>query len=251
MSDAKEPTVESTIQIALEAAEAANAATAEVEALKTANEKAVEKTDAFRKKLTTVVLGALAGSGVAMGLGALVYFKTISEMRRSNATQIEALTLFAESVTELRTALSDLDTLSSQMTTASATMTTTAEGMSTEVDGIREQLLEDLAGFQAESAALQPQIATAITDHIDAGLAEQDSRLIEALTGMSSGDGQAEGGLVMDTALQALIEQIMLLQEQQKATQDLVTSLSQSRPAPAAPSRSPAPAPRPNPFSYP
>jgi len=58
----EKPSVDDTIRLALEAANAANHAAAEIETMKSDAAIAAEKTDVFRKRIKTVVFGALGGA---------------------------------------------------------------------------------------------------------------------------------------------------------------------------------------------
>lgn len=255
----EQPNVDDTIRLALEAASAANDAAGEIEGIRSDSKLAAERTEAFRKRITTVVLGALGGAVVAMTLGSLVYFRTISEMRKANATQIEALAMFADSVDELTTNLESVQSLAEELQGESETIAAATKELHVSVENTRANLVEDLRSFAEEAGAMQPEIAQTINEHINQKFESSNEAtmsalgdLLEALSGQVS-EGSVDGG--MDTATQALIEQIILLQEQQKATQDLIKS-SASRPAPApsrssSSSRSASSAPKPNPFSYP
>lgn len=256
----EKPSVDDTIRLALEAANAANDAAAEIETMKSDAAIAAEKTDVFRKRITTVVFGALGGAAVAMTLSSLVYFRTISEMRKANATQIEALALFAESVDKLNDNLDSVQALSDGILASTETITAASQDMVAAVEATGSNLMNDLQSFAEQAGNIQPEIASSINDHISAKFQESDQATMAALADMldrlASGISttNVDGG--MDPATEALIEQIILLQEQQKATQELITSTvsraSSTRSSSSSSTRSSsASAAKPNPFSFP
>jgi len=256
----EKPSVDDTIRLALEAANAANDAAAEIETIKSDAAIAAEKTDVFRKRITTDVFGALGGAAVAMTLSSLVYFRTISEMRKANATQIEALALFAESVDKLNDNLDSVQALSGGILASTETISPMSQEMVTTVEAARTNLMNDLQSFAEQAGNMQPEIASTINDHISAKFQESDQATMAALADMldrlASGISTASPDGTMDPATEALIEQIILLQEQQRATQELVKSTasrtSSTRSTGSSSTRSSsASAAKPNPFSFP
>lgn len=111
MSNTASPELESSIQLALEAAAAANDAASDVETLASDTEAAAARLDKFAHIMKPVMIGVVAGALLAIVLGGLVYFRTLSEMRLATATQMEALALFSTSVDDLKTQIGSLETL--------------------------------------------------------------------------------------------------------------------------------------------
>ena len=62
-----------------------------------------------------VMIGLIAGSGLSIALGGLVYFRTLSEMRTTSAMHVEALSLFSKSVTELQAEVTKLAAMEGRM----------------------------------------------------------------------------------------------------------------------------------------
>jgi hypothetical protein len=93
--------LENSIQLALEAAAAANDSAEDVARLSADTQAAAARLDDFARVMKPVMMGVVAGAVLAIGLGGLVYLRTLSDMRAATATQTEALTVFSKSVADL------------------------------------------------------------------------------------------------------------------------------------------------------
>ena len=258
-ADKEDKGLDEAVRIALEAASAANDASSEIENIKSDSKLAADRTEAFRKRISTVVFGALGGAVIAIALGSLVYYRTISEMRKANATQIEALALFAESVDDLTASVEEVKSAGTTLMDASAEVVSVTTDLKMSVADTQASLSEELRAITSEATDMQPDVAAVVTDHLDTKMAENNNILIGAISELlATLELQQTPGdpSVMDAKTTALIEQIMLLQEQQKATMDLVKSSAAKAPAPRPATTttrraSSTPKPAPNPFKFP
>ena len=107
----KTPDIDQTIQIALEAAAAANDTADDVARLTSDTQKAAQRLDNFARGFKPVLLGVIGGAVLSVGLGGLTYLRTLSEMRLTTATQTEALALFTSTVRDLQVNLAEIETL--------------------------------------------------------------------------------------------------------------------------------------------
>lgn len=117
MSTTTPAEIENSIQLALEAAAAANDAASDVETLSSETQAAAARLDQFAKVMKPVMMGVVAGAVLAILLGGLVYFRTLSDMRVATATQMEALALFSTSVDDLKAQIEAMQTLSDALAT--------------------------------------------------------------------------------------------------------------------------------------
>lgn len=161
--------LQDTIRLALEAAEAANDAAAEVSRLQSETAAAAARLDRFGARLRPMMIGLLAGAGVSIALGGLVYFKTLAEMRRTSATQIEALAIFQESVTQLNGQLEAVAGLSERMAKLEGISNENRELILTQLTTIHDQMASQLGDYSDTAGSLQSQIATTLTERVDAG----------------------------------------------------------------------------------
>ncbi|MEC9199140.1 MAG: hypothetical protein VX378_00100 [Pseudomonadota bacterium] len=155
------------IRLALEAAEAANDAASEVSRLQSETSAAAARLDKFGNKLKPVMIGTLVGAAVSIALGGLVYFKTLAEMRRTSATQIEALAMFQDSVTQLNGQLDAVNGLSERMAKLEASGNDGVNRVIEALTGTEEKVMTQLESTTTESGGMSAQMATAITDRID------------------------------------------------------------------------------------
>lgn len=104
----EEKSIEDSIRVALDAAELANDVATDIASMKASHHAASRKLDAFAKTSSRVTVGALIGATVSISLGGLVYFKTLKEMRTLHAANLEALSMFTMTVTDLQTTTDDM-----------------------------------------------------------------------------------------------------------------------------------------------
>ena len=174
-SDATESEISETnelqeaIKLALEAAEAANDAASEVSRLQSETSAAAARLDRFGARLRPMMIGLLAGAGVSIALGGLVYFKTLAEMRRTSATQIEALAIFQESVTELNGQLEAVAGLSERMAKLEGLSNENRDVVMTQLTEMSDQMSSQLGNYSDTAGNLQSQIATTLSERVDAG----------------------------------------------------------------------------------
>lgn len=127
--------LDQSIQIALEAAAAANDSAEEVSRLSSETTKAADRLDRFAKTFKPVMYGVIGGALLAIALGGLTYMRTLSEMRLTNATQIEALGLFATTVRDLQASLAEIEVLVADVETLKNDQSTILQRL----DGTPEQ----------------------------------------------------------------------------------------------------------------
>lgn len=236
--------LQETIRLALEAAEAANDAASEVSRLQSETSAAAASLDRFGARLRPMMIGLLAGAGVSIALGGLVYFKTLAEMRRTSATQIEALAIFQESVTELNGQLEAVAGLSERMAKLEGLTNDNREMLMSELSQLSEQMSSQLGNYSDTAGNLQSQIATTLTERVDAGT----QTTVEAMkAGISD----------LQLALSKMIAAAVTTTPAASSTASKPTAASKPAPKPRATTSSrkttskPAPKAEPNPFSFP
>ena len=101
--------VQESIKIALDAADAATDITSEYNRIKREHSK-LEKSVKNIHKYTTMIFGiSIAAGVVAIGLTALIYSRSMSELSAMTNTSREALVVFAENVEKVSTALNRME----------------------------------------------------------------------------------------------------------------------------------------------
>ena len=254
--------LQESIRLAVEAAEAANDTAAEITRLKADTLVAAEKINSFGRKMKPVLIGTLIGAVGSMGLAGLIYFRTINEMRTTAATQIEALTLFTQSVERLDGQLTAIGEMTAVLADMQTHQTTGFEDMQTSVAGVHELIMAiqqeaeaaaELAAAEMETEAespMQSQMAATILDAVEKGHQETQAAIIA-------------GNSDLQLALTRMLADGLAPTPQKKNARDTTTTGSGRTEKPAAtptaskPKAKPKPKPRPtakapsNPFSYP
>ena len=211
-----------------------------------------------------VLIGTLIGAVGSMGLAGLIYFRTINEMRTTAATQIEALTLFTQSVERLDGQLSAIGEMTAVLADMQTRQTTGFEDMQTSVTGVHELIMaiQQEAEAAAEMAAaemgdeqespMQSQMAATILDAVEKGHEETQAAIIA-------------GNSDLQLALTRMLADGLAPTPQKKNARDTTTTGSGRSEKPVAtttaskPKAKPKPKPKPrptakapsNPFSYP
>lgn len=235
MSTTTPTEIESSIQLALEAAAAANDAASDVETLSSETQAAAARLDKFAQVMKPVMMGVVAGAVLAILLGGLVYFRTLSDMRVATATQMEALALFSTSVDDLKAQIEEMQTLGDTLAT-----------LQTEQDTAFTALEATLL------AALQPDPETENADTEAAS--PLDSQMLRSLSDTVQQNHQD----TRDAVTQGLSDLQLALSRMLVERPVAASPAPQATPKPASPAKS-RPQPRPvakakpatNPYKYP
>ncbi len=230
MSTTASPELESSIQLALEAAAAANDAASDVETLSSDTKAAAARLDKFAQVMKPVMMGVVAGAVLAIILGGLVYFRTLSEMRLATATQMEALALFSTSVDDLKTQIGSLETLGETLTALQSEQDSAFTALEAKVEAALQPPEPESTASPLDSQMLRSLSDTVAQNHQDTrdAFTQGLSDLQLALTRM-----MAERPVVPAAAPPA-------------PPKPAVTAKARPTPRPVAKAR-----PAPNPFSYP
>ena len=237
MSTTTPTEIESSIQLALEAAAAANDAASDIETLSSDTKAAAARLDKFAQVMKPMMMGVVAGAVLAILLGGLVYFRTLSEMRLATATQMEALALFSTSVDDLKSQIGSLETLGESLTS-----------LQTDQD----------AAFTALEATVQAALSTveaSAETHSEEG-SPLDSQMLRSLSDTVEQNHQTTRDAVTQGLSDLQLALSRMLAERPVAA--AVVAAPQAAPTPVA-SAKPRPAPRPtaktrpvpNPYKYP
>lgn len=174
--DRTEPTesLSDSIRRALEAAAAANDAAEEASFVTEQSRREIAASLATQRKLLAVAGGSFAAALVSVALGGLVYLRSTADLRESAEIQAAAS----------KAAIEQIQAMNQTVTAAQdalKTITELKDQIGARIDGLGDRLSQDLAQVSAESAALQPQIATSIKDTVEASLGKTSSEILTAL----------------------------------------------------------------------
>ncbi len=223
--------LENSIQLALEAAAAANDSAEDVARLSADTQAAAARLDAFAKVMKPAMIGVVAGAVLAIGLGGLIYLRTLSDMRTATATQMEALAVFSTSVADLQAQLEALGGMTEPLKALAPAQEAGFGAVQATLDSEFAYLREALErGAEADST---PQMLRSLSEAVEAS--HRQTR-----------DDMAAGLSDLQLALTR-----MLADRPVTARADTAVPVP-PRPEPVRRSApKPRPRPEPNPFSYP
>ncbi|WP_162630917.1 MULTISPECIES: hypothetical protein [Meridianimarinicoccus] len=223
--------LDNSIQLALDAAEAANDAAAELTPLKEGIVASTDQLDTTRRFVIRSVGAALGAATLMLVMAALIYFQTLSNLRTATASQIETMAMLTANMADLDAALvrtAALEDSIAQLEGLETRLESVIDARSTAMrDDILEQLPDITASASEIAEALDAQLAEIVA--LNADLETALSRLIAA--GFDARPPASAAPVATETA---------------------PTSAPRSAPAPfAGTPRRTAPRPEPNPFSFP
>ena len=103
-------TIEESIKIALDAADAATDITSEYSKIKRENKKLEAKVKQIHRYTTIIFGSSMAAAVVAIGFSSVIYFRSMSDLSVMTTTNREALVIFAENVDALKESTQNLQT---------------------------------------------------------------------------------------------------------------------------------------------
>ena len=101
--------IQESVKLALDAADAATDVTSEYSQVKREHKKLERKVSQIHRYTTITFVSAVVAGLAGLSFSALLYFKTLSELKLMSTTNREGLVIFAENIEELNTVLSDLN----------------------------------------------------------------------------------------------------------------------------------------------
>ncbi|WP_096785532.1 DUF2252 family protein [Rhodobacter sp. CZR27] len=230
---------------ALSAASAANDAAQDLDQLQAEHRAFVERITLGQRRMQAMSLGILAGAGVAVLLGGLVYFRSVADLREAAEVQAAAGELMISRLTELGEVIGKVEALSGKLETLEA-------DLKGSIDGVGERIAGDLEGFAQQAAAVEPQFASAIQNHVDQSLAGTRDALLAALGEVDGSLRKAiEAGAGSSPELRSLMEELKAGRRVAAPAPAPARAVAQpARPA-RKPVAQPAPKPADNPIRFP
>ncbi len=101
--------IQESIKLALDAADAATDVTSEYSQVKREHKKLERKVSQIHRYTTITFVSAVVAGLAGISFSALLYFKTLAELKLMSTTNREGLVIFAENIEGLNTVLKDLN----------------------------------------------------------------------------------------------------------------------------------------------
>ena len=157
-------TIEESIKIALDAADAATDITSEYNKVKREHKKLEAKVKQIHRYTTIIFGSSILASVVAIGFSSVLYFKSMSDLSVMTTTNREALVIFAENVDALKETTNNLKMamdnqaliqdqnkkVLNKIEVMRDDFKTTTTSMQTQVKSANEQLSGEIANFSGQ-----------------------------------------------------------------------------------------------------
>ena len=203
--------VQESIKLALDAADAATDVTSEYSQVKREHKKLESKVSQIHKYTTITFVTAMAAAIAGIGFSAVLYFKTLGELRLMTKTNREGLVVFAENIDDLNTILTDLNVALKQQAELVALNKESSDKM-TEMMELIEQTSSTLAAeMQASTAAMAESnkaLSESLSTEVISKAMGQNNQLAVKLASMEAVLGKSiknvEGKLVKNAEIGAL-----------------------------------------------
>jgi len=250
MADAKQKSLEETSKVALDAADAAARAAEEIHNVKKEYDGLLKSNRSVLKSLSIALTSSAVGLVLAIGLSALVYFKSRAQFEKSDEMLLQAVAVFAENVDDLTLAQNNLSALIENQNELKNEFGLTRKSLDTVpnrvdekldtllplvkqlIEGNAQQLTNDLSNLsEISNATLTEQIA-AMNDKL-ASLFQAVSEINTTLAprqNVEKAGIDAESSTYVLSNVKSDLEQIILLQKELSAKITLLKDLSNSKP---------------------
>ena len=220
--------VEDSIKIALDAADAATNVTDEFVRI-TNDYSAMEgKVKKMYRNATIIFVSSAAASLIAVLVASMMYYRTIETMETSNNTSLEALVIFAENVDKLAAATTALDVSvaeQEQLLEATAAANQALARIENQQELNAAQTRDGLVDLSETNIASVSQFSSGVLNKIDVDLVTQTETFTAALaqielaqsklmeTVMAEGSTE-QAGQAMGPEMAAKVEAILMLQRE-------------------------------------
>ena len=227
--------IQDSVKLALDAADAATDVTAEFSKIKNSNKSLEENVKKIHRATTIIFFSAVTGMLVASVFAALIYFRTMSDLKSITTTSREALVVFAENVNQVNNTLNSLETalktqesLVAQNNQLIVELQTLNEGITLTRDSIVASMKTTTDAVQASNKSMTNTVSKSISTELDsqnkkllAQIKSMETKTIEGITAMASGmdDGRqlkaiySRQGELLEL-LNAMVRQNMAIVEQ-------------------------------------
>ena len=203
--------VQESIKLALDAADAATDVTSEYSQVKREHKKLESKVSQIHKYTTITFVTAMAAAIAGIGFSAVLYFKTLGELRLMTKTNREGLVVFAENIDDLNTILTDLNVALEQQAELVALNKESSDKMTKMMELIEQTSSTLAAEMQASTAAMAESnkaLSESLSTEVISKAMGQNNQLAVKLASMEATLGKSiksvEGKLVKNTEISAL-----------------------------------------------
>ena len=203
--------VQESIKLALDAADAATDVTSEYSQVKREHKKLESKVSQIHKYTTITFVTAMAAAVAGIGFSAVLYFKTLGELRLMTTTNREGLVVFAENIDELNSVLADLNVALEQQAElvalnkeSSDKMTQMMQLIETTSQALTNEMKASAEAMAASNKALSESLSTEVISKAMGQNNQLAVKLASMEAALSKSIKDVEGKLVNNAEIGAL-----------------------------------------------
>ena len=231
-------TIEESIKIALDAADAATDITSEYNKVKREHKKLEAKVKQIHRYTTIIFGSSILASVVAIGFSSVLYFKSMSDLSVMTTTNREALVIFAENVDALKETTNNLKMamdnqaliqdqnkkVLNKIEVMRDDFKTTTTSMQTQVKSANEQLSGEIANF---SGQLSSTVSDTLVSQMNGQLAQIESLINGIQDSYTNSIEGISSTLADNKTMQSLADTQNLLSQQIKLLEKKNTEMIQ------------------------
>jgi hypothetical protein len=217
--------VQESIKLALDAADAATDVTSEYSQVKREHKKLEQKVSQIHRYTNMTFVTAMVTAIVCLGFTALLYFKTINEQKMMSSTNLEGIKVFSENIQELNNVLVELNGALAQQSELVALNRESSEKMTEMmalIDASSTAMMEEMKASTGAMVAANEKLAKSISEEVVSEALGQTNQFAVNLAGLEASISKSikdvESKLVNNSEIGALSAQ----QQQTSAQVDML-----------------------------
>ena len=217
--------VQESIKLALDAADAATDVTSEYSQVKREHKKLEQKVSQIHRYTTMTFVTAMVTAVVCLVFSATLYFQTISRLKAMSDTNLEGVVVFSENIQELNTVLDELNTalsLQSELVALNRESSEKMTEMMTLINSSSSAMMEEMKASTGAMVAANEKLAKSISEEVVSEALGQTNQLAVNLAGLEASISKSikdiESKLVNNAEIGALSAQ----QQQTSAQVDML-----------------------------
>ncbi len=217
--------VQESIKLALDAADAATDVTSEYSQVKREHKKLEQKVSQIHRYTTMTFVTAMVTAVVCLVFSAILYFQTISQLKAMSDTNLEGVVVFSENIQELNSVLEELNGALSQQSELVALNREASEKMTemmTLINASSAAMMEEIKASTNAMVDSNNKLAKSISEEVVSEALGQTNQLAVNLAGLEASISKSiknvESKLVNNAEIGALSAQ----QQQTSAQVDML-----------------------------
>ena len=206
--------VQESIKLALDAADAATDVTSEYSQVKREHKKLEQKVSQIHRYTTMTFVTAMVTAVVCLVFSATLYFQTISQLKSMSDTNLEGVVVFSENIQELNLVLEELNSALSQQSELVALNRESSENMTemmTLISSSSSAMMEEMKMSTNAMIAANEKLAKSISEEVVSEALGQTNQLAVNLASLeasiSGSIADVESKLVNNAEIGALSAQ--------------------------------------------